>query len=89
MLSLVLQAIISGILLGGVYSFVALGLTLIFGVMKVVNFAHGALLMWGMYTSFLVAQSSKIDPYLSVLITSPVIFWDRLGYTAGGSSSLF
>lgn len=74
MLSLVLQAIISGILLGGVYSFVALGLTLIFGVMKVVNFAHGALLMWGMYTSFWLHTLLKIDPYLSVIITIPLFF---------------
>jgi len=74
MLSLALQTFISGILLGGVYSFVALGLTLIFGVMKVINFAHGSLLMWAMYISFWVHYYLKIDPYLSALITIP-LFW--------------
>lgn len=74
MLFLALQTFISGILLGGVYSFVALGLTLIFGVMKVINFAHGSLLMWAMYTSFWAHYYLKIDPYLSALITIP-LFW--------------
>jgi branched-chain amino acid transport system permease protein len=74
MKDLILQTIVSGILLGGIYSFVALGLTFIFGVMKVVNFAHGALLMWGMYTAFWLHSLLGLDPYLSVLITVPLFF---------------
>ena len=48
-MQVVLQLLISGVLLGGVYALAALGLNLIFGVAKVVNFAHGEFLMLGMY----------------------------------------
>jgi branched-chain amino acid transport system permease protein len=72
--SLIIQVFISGVLMGGIYSFIALGLTLIFGVMKVINFAHGALLMLGMYASFWLLTLFGIDPYLSVLVTIPVFF---------------
>jgi len=74
MLSVILQTLVSGILLGGIYSFVALGLTLIFGVMNVINFAHGALLMWAMYISFWLHHLLGMDPYLSVIITVPLFF---------------
>ncbi|HWM76429.1 MAG TPA: branched-chain amino acid ABC transporter permease, partial [Methylomirabilota bacterium] len=48
-MTLVLQGLLSGLLFGGVYSLMAVGLTLIFGVMRVVNFAHGDMMVWGMY----------------------------------------
>ena len=48
-MSFVFQSLLNGLLVGGVYSLMAMGLTLIFGVMKVVNFAHGSLIMLGMY----------------------------------------
>lgn len=72
--SFIIQVFISGVLMGGIYSFIALGLTLIFGVMKVINFAHGALLMLAMYASFWLLTLFGIDPYLSVLVTIPVFF---------------
>ncbi len=72
--SFLIQVFIGGILMGGIYSFIALGLTLIFGVMKVINFAHGALLMLGMYASFWLMTLFGIDPNLSVFITIPVFF---------------
>lgn len=72
--SFIIQIFIGGILMGGIYSFIALGLTLIFGVMKVINFAHGALLMLAMYASFWLLTLFGIDPYLSVLVTIPVFF---------------
>lgn len=71
---LLLQAVISGLLLGGVYGLVASGLTLIFGVLRIINFAHGALMMLGMYASFWLFTLAGIDPYLSIVVTGPLFF---------------
>ena len=71
---LLLQAVISGILLGGVYGLVASGLTLIFGVLRIVNFAHGAVMMLAMYSSFWLFALVGIDPYVSIVITAPLFF---------------
>ncbi len=68
------QATVSGILVGGVLSLVAMGLTLIFGVLDIINFAHGALMTVGMYITFVVFDRYGIDPYLSILITVPALF---------------
>lgn len=73
-LPLLLQSIVSGILMGGVYSLVAIGLTLIFGVMKIINFAHGSFMMLGMYTTYWAFVLLGIDPYVSLLISIPVLF---------------
>jgi branched-chain amino acid transport system permease protein len=70
----ILQAVINGILIGGVYSLVAVGLNLIFGVMKIVNFAHGALMMLGMYIAYWAATLFAVNPYLSPLIVIPLMF---------------
>ncbi|WP_242346995.1 branched-chain amino acid ABC transporter permease [Anaeromyxobacter terrae] len=69
-----LQSVISGILVGGIYALIGIGLTIIFGVMRVINFAHGDLLMLGMYTTWLVFSRLGIDPFVSVVITGPVLF---------------
>ena len=53
--TLIAQGLLSGLLFGGVYSLMAVGLTLIFGVMRVVNFAHGDMMVWGMYLAWLLA----------------------------------
>ena len=74
----VLSSLVNGILLGGLYALVALGLTLIFGVMKVINFAHGSLMMLAMYATFSLASRFGIDPYLSLVLTVPAGF--ALGY---------
>jgi branched-chain amino acid transport system permease protein len=68
------QAAMSGILMGGVYALIGIGLTMIFGVMKVINFAHGDLVMVGMYVTWLLFQHWHIDPFLSILITGPLLF---------------
>jgi branched-chain amino acid transport system permease protein len=71
---LLLQAVVSGLLLGGVYGVVASGLTLIFGVLRIINFAHGAVMMLGMYASYWLWVWLGVDPYLSVLLTAPAFF---------------
>jgi branched-chain amino acid transport system permease protein len=69
-----LQAFITGILMAGIYALVGIGLTLIFGVVRIVNFAHGEFVMLGMYLSFFLWKLWGIDPYASLLITMPVLF---------------
>lgn len=73
-LTAITQASVSGILMGGVYGLMAAGLSLIFGVMGVINFAHGSFLMLGMYTSYWAFVLLGIDPYLSILVSLVVLF---------------
>lgn len=68
------QVIVSGLLAGALYSMVALGLSLIFGVMRVINIAHGTLLMLGAYTTFWWFRLLGVNPYLSLLISMPLMF---------------
>jgi branched-chain amino acid transport system permease protein len=74
MAGMVVQLIVSGLLLGGVYALISIGLTLIFGVLDVVNFAHGEFLMLGMYVAFWLFSLFHLDPYLSLLIVGPLLF---------------
>ncbi|GBF12565.1 branched-chain amino acid ABC transporter permease [Tepidibacillus sp. HK-1] len=69
-----LTAIVQGLLMGSVYGLIALGLTLIFGIMRVINFAHGALLMISMYISYFSVTILGLHPYISLIIVAPVIF---------------
>ena len=69
-----LQSLISGILIGGVYALIGIGLTIIFGVMRVINFAHGDLLMVGMYATYFLFTLFQIDPFVSIVITIPLMF---------------
>jgi branched-chain amino acid transport system permease protein len=71
---MLLQGVVSGLMAGGVYAMVALGLALIFGVMRVINIAHGALLMLGAYTTFWLFALFGVNPFLSLLIAFPVLF---------------
>jgi len=70
----ILQLIINGLLLGGMYALISIGLTLIFGVLEIVNFAHGEFLMLAMYASYFLFQFYGIDPYLSLFIILPLFF---------------
>lgn len=74
MKTLLWQAAVSGVLIGGVYALVALGLTLVFGVLRIINFAHGTLMMLGMYATFFLWSLLGIDPYASVLLVGPAFF---------------
>lgn len=69
-----LQIMISGLLLGGVYILAAVGLTLMFGVAKIINFAHGEFLMLGMYATFWLAHLYGLNPYTGLLVIVPVSF---------------
>ena len=68
------QLLVSTILLGGIYALIAVGLTLIFGVMRVVNFAHGEFLMLGMYLAFWAFALLHLDPYVTLVVSLPLIF---------------
>lgn len=73
--TLFLQLLIAGILLGGIYALTSIGLTLIFGVMKIVNFAHGEFLMIAMYVTFWLFHLFHLDPYLAIFVVVPVLFF--------------
>src|SRR5215813_10253693 len=73
-MAVLIQSILSGLLIGGIYALIGTGLTLIFGVMRVINFAQGELVMVGMYVTFFLFKGFGIDPFLSVLIAMPALF---------------
>ncbi len=70
----VAQLLVSTVLLTGVYALIAVGLTLIFGVMRVVNFAHGEFLMLGMYLAFWAFTLLGLDPYATLVLALPLVF---------------
>ncbi|MEO8545023.1 MAG: branched-chain amino acid ABC transporter permease [Burkholderiaceae bacterium] len=76
--SIIASAAINGLLLGGIYTLVACGLTLIYGVLHIINFAHGSMLMLAMFGVYYLLTLLGIDPYLSMIIMVPAMF--VLGY---------
>jgi branched-chain amino acid transport system permease protein len=72
--TLVLQAIVSGFLLGGVYSLICVGLTLTFGVMRIINFAHGEFLMVAMYATYFFCVGFRAEPYTAIILVLPGLF---------------
>ncbi len=68
------QLALSTVLLGGIYALIAVGLTLIFGIMRVVNFAHGEFLMLGMYLAFWAFTLWALDPYVILVVSIPLFF---------------
>jgi branched-chain amino acid transport system permease protein len=68
------EAIVDGILIGGVYALMAVGLTLIFGVLDIINIAQGVLVILGAYLSYSLFNKAHIDPYVGLLITIPAMF---------------
>ena len=69
----ILNVLVFGILLGGIYGLVSIGLNLIFGVVRIVNFAQGELVMFGMYGSYYAYAFLGLNPYLSVLVVAPLV----------------
>ena len=76
--TILLAAAINGLLIGGIYTLVASGLTLIYGVLHIINFAHGSMLMLGMFGVYFLLMQWGVDPYLSLFIMVPAMF--ALGY---------
>ncbi|MBW1971556.1 MAG: branched-chain amino acid ABC transporter permease [Deltaproteobacteria bacterium] len=74
-LSMFIQSLVGGIFQGSIYALVALGLTIVFGVMRVLNLAHGTFVMLGAYMTFWAYTLFKIDPLLSIILVSmPALF---------------
>jgi branched-chain amino acid transport system permease protein len=71
---ILLQLIVNGLLLGGIYALISIGLTLIFGVVRVINFAHGEFLMLSMYITYFSYTFLGLNPYLSLIIGIPLMF---------------
>ena len=76
--TILLAAAINGLLIGGIYTLVASGLTLIYGVLHIINFAHGSLLMLAMFGVYFLLTKLGVDPYLSLVVMVPAMF--ALGY---------
>ena len=75
---ILITAVLNGLLTGAVYALVALGLTLIYGVLHIINFAHGALLSAALFAAFFAHQKLGLDPYIAAFLLAPAFF--ALGY---------
>ena len=79
----VIQLIINGILLGGIYAVLGVGMTMIFGIVKLTNLAHGEFVILGAYGSTLLAQALGVDPILTLIVTVPCMFLIGMGLQTG------
>jgi branched-chain amino acid transport system permease protein len=70
----IIQLVISGLLIGSIYALMSIGLTLIFGVLRVVNFAHGEFLMIGMYGAWAFSKLLGLNPYIAAIAVVPAMF---------------
>lgn len=70
--------VVMGVLLGGLYALIALGLSIVFGVMKLINVAHGDLVIMAAYIAFALLSTVGLDPIISIVVGVPVLFW--VGY---------
>ncbi len=75
---ILVPAVLNGLMTGAVYALIALGLTLIYGVLHIINFAHGALLSAAMFAAFFAYKLLGLDPYLAAVVLTPLFF--MLGY---------
>jgi branched-chain amino acid transport system permease protein len=68
------QSVVSGVLTGALYAMIGVGLTVVFGVMRIINLAHGEMVMLGMFGAFFGLELLGLDPFLSILVWAPVMF---------------
>src|SRR5262249_11472228 len=73
-LAIYAQIVLNGILLGGLYCLLGIGMTLIFGVMRIINACQGDLLMVAMYVAFFLFTAVNLDPFLAIFVAMPVLF---------------
>ena len=73
-MDVLVQLLLNGIMLGSMYAIISVGLTLIFGIMGVVNFAHGEFLMAGMFATWMITTSLGLHPYAAVIVVVPALF---------------
>lgn len=71
---ILIPAVLNGLMIGAIYALIALGLTLIYGVLHIINFAHGALLTAAMFAAFFAYRLFGLDPYIAVVILTPLFF---------------
>ena len=71
---ILIPALLNGLLTGAVYALIALGLTLIYGVLHIINFAHGAMLTAAMFAAYFAFKVLGLDPYISVFMLAPIFF---------------
>ena len=72
--AILIPAVLNGLLIGAIYALVALGLTLIYGVLHIINFAHGALLSAALFAAFFSFRLLGLDPYVAVFLLAPIFF---------------
>src|SRR4051794_13903662 len=68
------QALVTGALLGGLYAITALGLSLVFGVMRLINLVHGELVVLGAYLALELTKQTGIDPLVALVVVAPALF---------------
>jgi branched-chain amino acid transport system permease protein len=73
-MTIFLQSLLSGVLIGGAYALIGVGLTIVFGVMRIINFAHGELVMLGMYAAYFLFTLGHVDPFVSIVFVFPLLF---------------
>ncbi len=72
--AILVPAVLNGLMTGAIYALVALGLTLIYGVLHIINFAHGALLTAAMFAAFFAYSLLGLDPYIAAVVLTPLFF---------------
>ena len=79
----VIQVIINGILLGGIYALLGVGMTMMFGIVKLTNLAHGEFIIIGAYLSTILANAIGVDPILTIIVTVPIMVLVGMGLQSG------